>query len=80
MICNKIAKSYDDKISEVSKNLKQNNSETDINDHDKKIPKERYKSPGERQKPVDDMRLIQPYNNGISENNEFFRPRTKSAI
>ena len=38
LISNKIAS----KITKVSKNLQQNNSETVINEHDKEIPKERY--------------------------------------
>ena len=46
----------------VSKNLKQNNSETIADEHDneipKEIPKERYKSLEERQKTIDDLRLI----------------------
>ena len=39
----------------MSKNLKQNKSETIKNEHDKKIPKERYISPEER---LYDLRLI----------------------
>ena len=44
-IGNKIA----NKITKVSKKLKQNNSETVTNEYDKEIPKERYISPKERQ-------------------------------
>ena len=33
-------------------------SETVTNKHDKEIPKERYKSSEERQKIIDDLRLI----------------------
>ena len=44
LIGNKIA----DKITKVSKNSQQNNSETVMSDHDKKIPEERYISPEER--------------------------------
>ena len=49
LIDNKIA----DKITEVSKNLQQNNSETIKNEHDKEISKERYISQGI----IDDLRL-----------------------
>ena len=44
-----------DRIVKVSKNSEQNNSETVINEHDKEIPKERYISPEERQKIIDDL-------------------------
>ena len=54
MIGNKIA----DRIAKVSKILQQNYSETVTNEHDKEIPKERYISPEERQKIIDDLRLI----------------------
>ena len=46
---------------QVSKHLQQNNSEnseTVTNEHDKEIPKERYISPEEIQKIIDDLRLI----------------------
>ena len=42
----------------VSISLPQNNSETITNEHDKKIPKERYISPEERQKIIIDLTLI----------------------
>ena len=62
MIGNKIAeavaKSYDDKITKVSRRSPQNNSERIINEHDKEIPKERYISPEEIQKIIDDLTLI----------------------
>ena len=54
LIGNKIA----DKITKVSKNSQQNNSETVTNDHDKETPNERYISPEERQKIIDNLRLI----------------------
>ena len=41
----------------VSKNSKQNNSETFTNENDKEIPKERYISPEKRQEIIDDLRL-----------------------
>ena len=42
----------------ISKTLEQNNSETVTNEHNKKIPKERYISPEQRQKIIDDLRLL----------------------
>ena len=39
-----------DRITKISKNSQQCNSETNTNKHDKEIPKERYISPKERQK------------------------------
>ena len=62
----------------VSKNSQQNNSETVINEHDKEIPKERYISPEERQKTIDDLRLIKQYN-ATAKNNKFVRQYTKST-
>ena len=53
MIGNKIT----DRITEVSKNLQQNNSETVANEHDKEIPQERFVSPEERQEIIDELRL-----------------------
>ena len=50
---NKIA----NKITQLSKNLQQNNSGTVTNEHDKKIPKEKYASPEERQEIIDELRL-----------------------
>ena len=47
-----------DKITKVSKTSQQNNSETVTNVYKKEIPKERYISPEERQKIIDDLRLI----------------------
>ena len=54
LIGNKIA----NKITNVSRRSPQNNSVTITNEHDKGIPKERYVSPEERQKVIDDLRLI----------------------
>ena len=54
LIDNKIA----DRIMKVSKNSQQNNSETVTKEHDKEILKERYISAEERQKIIDDLRLI----------------------
>ena len=46
------------KITRVSKNLLQNNSERFTNENDKEIPKESYVSPEERQKIIDNLRSI----------------------
>ena len=53
MIANKIA----DRITKVSKDSQQNNSETVTNEHDKEIPKERYLSPEKRQEIIDNLRF-----------------------
>ena len=42
----------------VSKSSPQNNSETVTNEHAKEIPTEKYISPEERQKTIDDLKLI----------------------
>ena len=59
MINNKItdvvAKPHDSRIIKVSKNSQQNNSETISNKNDEKLPKERYISPEERQKVIDNL-------------------------
>ena len=47
-----------DKIIKVLRNSQQNNSETVPNGHYKEIPKERYISPEERQKIIDELRII----------------------
>ena len=57
LIGNKIS----DKITKVSKNSLQNNSETDTNEHDKK----RYITPDEIQEIIHELRLKQ-YNVGLS--------------
>ena len=49
MICSKSA----DKITKVSKNLQQKNSETVTRESFKEIPEERYVSPEERQEVID---------------------------
>ena len=54
LIGNKIV----DRITKVSKNSQQNNSDKVTNEHGKEIPKERYISPEERQKIIEDLRLI----------------------
>ena len=53
MIGNKIA----NRITKVSKNSQQNDSETVTKEHDKEIPKEKYVSPEERQEIIDELRL-----------------------
>ena len=47
-----------EKITKFSKNSQQNNLETVKNELDKEITKERYIFPEERQKNVDNLRLI----------------------
>ena len=47
-----------DEITKVSRNSQQINSETVTSEHYQEISKERYKSSGERQKIIDDLRLI----------------------
>ena len=63
LISNKIA----DGITKISKNSRQNSSETVANKHDKEITKQRYIFPKERQEIIDELRL-RWYNNGISKN------------
>ena len=53
-IGNKIA----DKIAKILKDVQQNNSEAITNEDDNEIPKEKYISPEEIQKIIDDLRLI----------------------
>ena len=50
-----VATSYDGKITKVSRSLPQNNSETITNEHGKETPKERYISPEERKKIINDL-------------------------
>ena len=47
-----------DRITKVSKTSPKINSETLTNEHNKEMLKERYLSPAERQKIIDDLRLI----------------------
>ena len=54
MIGNKIV----NKITKVSKNSQQSNSEVVTNENEKEIPKERYISPEKRQEIIDELRLI----------------------
>ena len=49
LVCSKSA----DKITKVSKNLQQKNSDTVTNESFKETPEERYVSPEERQKVID---------------------------
>ena len=57
-IANAVAKSYNSKTTKASNNSQQNNSETVKNKHDKEIIEERCIFPEERQKIIDDLRLI----------------------
>ena len=50
------AKSYDGKITKVSKYSQQNNSETVTNENDKQIVKQRYISPEKIQEITYDLR------------------------
>ena len=63
------------KIKNVTKNLQQNNSQKATNENDKEIPKERYISPKERQKIIDNLIPIIIVI-GISKTNEIFRKYT----
>ena len=45
------------KSKKFQKSSQQNNSEIFTNEHDKEIPKERYKSPEERQEIIDEVIL-----------------------
>ena len=46
------------KVTKVSKTSQQNNSWTITNERNKETPKKRYISPEERQKIIDDLRVI----------------------
>ena len=59
---NKIA----DRITKVSTTSPHNNYETITNKCDKEKTNEKYISPKEKQYVINDLRLIQQYNNGIS--------------
>ena len=52
-----------------------NNSETVTNENDKEIPKERYISPEERKKIIDNLRSLII----VSKNNKLVREYTKST-
>ena len=78
--CDLIANKIASRITNVSKNSQQNNSETVKNQHDEEIPKDIYVSPAKRQKMIDDLRLIYLYDNGISNINKFVGQYTKSTI
>ena len=70
LIVNKIA----DKITSVSKKPTKElpNDETEV-DVGRATPKKRYISPEERQQIIDELRLVQQFNNGISKNSKFVR-------
>ena len=55
---NSIGNKITDRIKKVSRGSPQNNSETLTNEYDKETPNERYITPEERQKVIDDLRLI----------------------
>ena len=54
----KIYQNYIKKITNIQKNSQQNNSEKLANENGKEIPKERYLSPEERYKSIDNLRAI----------------------
>ena len=56
-----------DKNLKISKTSWQDNSEAVTNEHGKEINKKRYISPEKRQKIINDLKLIQLYNNMIVE-------------
>ena len=66
------------KITKSAIKSEQNNPATNANEHDKEIPKEKYKSPEERQETVDEM-VLKQYNKGISKNNKIVRQFNKST-
>ena len=71
---NKIA----NKLREALKNLPQNTSETVQSET--KTRRGTYISPEKRQQIIDELRLLQQYNNGKSKNNKSVRKYTKSTI
>ena len=54
-ISDAVVKSHDSTITKDSEKLKWNSLETVTNEYDKEIPKERYISPKERQKIMDNL-------------------------
>ena len=58
-IADAVATSHGSKFTKISKTPQHNNSEAVTNEHDKEIPKKYiYISPEERQKVIDDVRLM----------------------
>ena len=55
IITDVVAESYNGRITKVSKNLQQNNSETVTNENGKEIPNEWYMPLEERKKVVDNL-------------------------
>ena len=55
---NLVASKIANEVTKVSRSSRQNNSETIINKHDKEKPNERYISSEERQKIIDNLKLI----------------------
>ena len=53
-----VANFYDDKITTIVRTFPQNNSKTNTNEHYKEIPKERFIYTEEKQKKIDNLRLI----------------------
>ena len=53
-----VANKIQNRNTKVAKSSPQNNSETITNEYVKEIPKEKFISPVEREKIIDDLRLI----------------------
>ena len=75
LIGNKIA----DKIT-AKPSKKSQNEEIQSNEVNNEIQKERYIPPKERQKIIDELRLMQQYNKGIPKNSKFHRPNQPSKF
>ena len=56
--CDLIGNKIPDKTIKISKTSQQKNPETITNEPDREIPQDRYKSSEERQKTIDDLKLI----------------------
>ena len=76
LIGNKIA--Y--KITSVSTDLHSKKSPKKLQDDEMEAPKKRYMTPEERQQIIDELRLLQQYNNGIWKSSTFVRQHIKSTI
>ena len=76
LIGNKIA--Y--KITSVSTDLHSKKSPKQLQNDEMEAPKKRYMTPEERQQIIDEIRLLQQYNNGIWKSSKFVRQCIKSTI
>ena len=73
MIGNSIADKITSASKKSAKELQNNETEVDV---ERATPKKRYISPEERQQIIDELRLVQQYNNGISKNSKFVRQQS----